>query len=152
MATYYQTLSLNDLTLFSYIPNIIIPILIFSHFYLNITYHSILFFLIGLSLDCLNPPLFGTYTLSFMLLSYLITTIKNHIDLHIFANKLAMITICNVLFYLIYHFLISIVYKQDFISLLISFFISLISNTILSIIIIGLLDFLRMLKLDPTHE
>lgn len=149
---FYQVLTLNELSLFSFTPNILIPILIFSHFYLNINYHSILFFLIGISLDSSNPLLFGSITLSFMLVSYLVTLVRDHLDLHIFANKIVLISLCNAVFYLIDLFFTAITYPQKFSSLLITFLLSLLLNTIMSIIVIGILDFIKMLKLDYSNE
>ncbi|MBI9031826.1 hypothetical protein JEZ13_07500 [bacterium] len=149
---FYQVLTLNEITLYNYIPNILIPLLIFSHFYLHINLHSILFFVIGIALDCSNPPLFGTYTLSFMVLSYIISTIRNHIDLHVFVNKLVMILICNGIFYLLYNLFVGIAFRQSFLTPIISLFISMILNTIISLFVIGLLDFIRLLKFEYPNE
>lgn len=152
LALFYQALTVNEISLMGYVPNIIIPILIFDHFYLKLNHHTILFFLIGLALDCSNPHMFGTITISFMIISYLVTTIRDHLDLQIFANKLVLISAINGVFYLIQSFFISITYQQKFFSLFISFLVSLVINTVLSIIIISALDFIRMLKLDLTNE
>ncbi len=149
---FYQVLTLNEVSLFNYIPNILIALLIFSHFYLNINYHTLLFFLVGLALDCSNPLMFGTITFSFMLISYLTTTIRKHIDLHIFVNKLVLVVVSNAVFYLIYLFFSTITYKQPFPIILLNFAISLFLNTIFSVIIITVLDFIRMLKLDYSNE
>lgn len=152
LSLYYQTLVLNDLSLGYYLPNILISLLIFSHFYLHINYHTVLFFLIGIALDCSNPIMFGFNTFSFLTISYLITLIKNHIDLTVFANKIAMIAVCNIVFYLLYVILASIVYQQTILALLFTFIMSFIINTICSLVIISILDFLRMLKFDPSNE
>ena len=149
---FYQVLTLNEIVLLIYIPNILVPLWIFSHFYLNINYHTTLFFLLGLSLDSSNPLLFGTFTLSFMVISYLVTVIRDHLDLHIFANKLVLISLCNAVFYTIYFFFAAITYRQTFISLILDFIISTILNTIFSIIIIGILDFIKMLRIDYSDE
>lgn len=152
LTLYYQTLIVNNLSIYSYIPNIIVPTLIFCQFYLNNTYHSILFFLIGLALDSINPPMFGSNVLSFMILSYLISFIKAHLDLHIFANKIALITLSNAVFFLIYYIVNAIAFQPDFLFLLANFFLSLILNTLLSFIVISILDFIRMLKLDTSND
>lgn len=149
---FFQVLTLNELTFFNYIPNILIPILIFSHFYLNLNYHAILFFLIGMSLDCSNPLLFGTFTFSFMVLTYIVTLIRDHIDLQIFVNRLVLIAICNGIFHLIYFFFVSISYKQTFPTLILSFLFSTVLNIVFSFIVIAVLDFIKMLKLDYTND
>ncbi len=152
LSLYYQTLVLNEVSFVYFIPNIIVSLLIFSHFYLHINFHTFLFFLIGLAMDCNNPPLFGIYTFSFMTLSYLITLIKNHIDLDIFANKIAMISLSNAAFYILFSLMSAIVYKQSYLEMAITFIVSSALNTLLSFLVISLLDFLRMLKFDPTNE
>jgi hypothetical protein len=87
-----------------------------------------------------------------MTLSYLITLIKNHIDLDIFANKIAMISLSNAAFYILFSLMSAIVYKQSYLEMAITFIVSSALNTLLSFLVISLLDFLRMLKFDPTNE
>ncbi len=152
ISLYYQSLILNELTILSYVPSIILPLMIYSHFYVNISYHSVLFFLVGLALDVNNPQLFGINTFAFMVLSYLITLIKNHLDMNISANKLAMISLCNGAYYLLYYLVSMLVFKQALLHISLSFIISLILNTVLSLILISVLDFLRMLKFSPNNE
>lgn len=152
ISLFLQVLHLNDITLMNYIPNIIIPILVFSQFYLNSRYHTVLFFLIGLMLDCSNPLLFGTFTFSFITISYLVTLIKNHLDLKIFTNKLVLIASANALFYLIYNLLFGVYYHQSMPTFFITLGISITLNSLLSVIVIGILDFIRLLKLDLSHE
>jgi len=148
IALFYQVLTINEVTLLNYVPNILIAILIYSHFHLNLTFHTILFFMIGLALDTSNPPLFGTFTLTFMILSYLITIVRSHIDLRILANKLVLILVCNSIVYLLYYLFVGLTYNQDFLSLLIAFIVGTLLNTIISIIIVGILDFINLLKLE----
>lgn len=152
ISLFIQVLHLNDISLINYIPNIIVPVLVFSQFYINSKYHTVLFFLIGLMLDCNNPLLFGTFTFSFVAVSYLITLVRNHLDLRLFSNKLILITSANALFYLIYNLLFGVYYHQSMLSFFLSLGISIILNSLLSTIVISVLDFIRMLKLDLSHE
>lgn len=149
---FFQVLSVNEMSLVNYTPNIILPILVYSQFYINSRYHITLFFIIGLMLDCSNPLLFGTFTFSFVAISYLVTLIRIHLDLQILFNKFVLITATNALLFLIYNLMFAIFYHQSGLEFLLSLGIGTVLNTLLSIVIIAVLDFVRLLKLDLTND
>lgn len=149
---FLQVLTVNEMSLVNYTPNIILPILVYSQFYINSRYHITLFFIIGLMLDCSNPLLFGTFTFSFIAVSYLVTLIRNNLDLQILFNRLVLIVATNALLYLIYNLMFSIYYHQSVFTFFLSFGLGIIINTLLSIVIIIVLDFIRLLKLDLTND
>ena len=148
IATYIQLLHVNEFNIGQYIPNIVLPILIFTQKRFNPKLHLIFFFIIGLMIDSMNPILFGNCTFSFVIAILVHKILNSHLELNLIANRVFLIFTVNVIFYAIYFINYSFSYGQFGLMLLLYFLIAILVNTLLSIFIITIFELLHNLKLD----
>ncbi len=148
VSSFYQALFINEYTLGIYVPNIVLSLFIFSHHISNKYTHLITFFIIGLVLDSLNPIMFGTNTLSFMLLISLNNTLKAHFSLDLVVNRLLQIFAINLIYYGLYFINYAIRFEIDFISSLLFQLLGILINFVITLILFFIFDLIIHLKLD----
>ncbi len=141
---YLQVLVVPRLAIAGAEPNLIVPFIIFISSMLGATSSLTISFFLGMSIDILNPELFGLNTLIYIIISYIVIRIHpnvNKIQLTLVALSILMLNAIYLILFLISYFILSYITFQFFLNMLISF----IYNSIFSFAIILLLAFLDRL-------
>jgi len=132
---YFQLIIAPHFTLFSIIPNFFIAYLVYISIQIKEKWLYPLSFFLGLALDIMHPPLLGLNTLLFLIISFLVS--KFHMNVN---KQRFLIVSLSVLFLNFLYYFISFIYHTLAAQLTEGFFfiflVSLIYNTLTSILVI----------------
>lgn len=148
----FQYLYVNNIMLFHFIPNILLSLLIYSHLKVDLRIHAFIFFVCGIMLDCTNPLMFGVNTFGFMLASYAVSIMKEHLDIRSITNRIIIVLMVNILYYLLFSITYSVVYSFDLLEFALSVLLGSLINTLLSVLLILCYDVANYLSPFSRNE
>jgi len=132
---YFQLIIAPHFTLFAIIPNFFIAYLVYISIHIKEKLLYPLSFFLGLALDIIHPPLLGFNTLLFLIISFLVSRFHRNVNKQRFLIVGLSVLFLNFLYYFvlfIYHTLAA-QFTEGFFFI---FLVSLIYNTLLSILVI----------------
>ena len=96
-------------------PNLIVPFIIFISSMAGANSSLTISFFLGMSIDILNPEMFGLNTLIYIILSYLVIRIHpsvNNKQMMLVALSILMLNLIYLLMFLISYFILSICFSN----------------------------------------
>ncbi len=132
---YFQLIIAPNFTLFAVIPNFFIAYLVYISIHIKEKLLYPLSFFLGLALDIMHPTLLGLNTLLFLIISFLVSKFHMNVNKQRFLIVSLSVLFLNFLYYFvsfIYHALAAQLTEGFFLI----FLISLLYNTLISILVI----------------
>jgi rod shape-determining protein MreD len=146
LAIYWQLLIAPKFNIGTISPNFLIPFIIFIHLRFDLSFALPITFIIGLSLDLLQPAYLGLNTIAFLLISFLVYNFHHPINKKRLLIVFTSIFLLNLCYYLVF-FLFQLLSGKLQGELSSVYFLTLFYNTVLSFITIYFLILLDHLKL-----
>ncbi len=148
---YIQVFVFSPIDALGLLPNLVIGYLIYLNIYNNQMPGLLISFFLGLALDLTTPFTIGMNAGLFVLLTFIVKQTHNLIDKEKFLNNIFAIVTLNVIYFFSVYVIQSIADSFSA-NMLWQFFLNVIINTIISIIVAFILIILHQLKitLDET--
>ena len=146
LAIYWQLLIAPKFNIGAISPNFLIPYVIFIHLRFDLSYTLPITFIIGLSLDLLQPAYLGLNTIAFLIISFLVHNFHHPINKKRLLIVFTSIFLLNFCYYLIFSLflLLSGKWEGELSSI---YVLTLLYNTVISFISVYVLILMDHLKL-----
>ena len=102
LTLYWQILIAPKFTIGNVTPNFIVPFIIFIHLRFDLSFCLAVTFLLGLSLDLLQPTYLGLNTIAFLLISFLVHNFHHPINKKRLLIVFTSIFLLNLVYYFIF--------------------------------------------------
>jgi rod shape-determining protein MreD len=146
LALYWQILIAPKFSIMGMLPNFLIPYIIFIHLRFDLKFTLPVTFILGVSIDLLQPSLLGLNTITFLIISYLVYHFHHPINKKRLLIVFTSIFLLNLCYYVIFY-LFQLLSGNLTGSLSTLYIFTLFYNTILSFLTVYLLILMDKIQL-----